>query len=152
MVALNDSVKTDSRLAAWNCRWRHLSNKVLGWPAPSGSDLPWFRTEVERAYYGRATRYINQLIDGSARPGGVNEIPIIDMMPSYSAIPGLIDHVVWAYDSHTDHRLRTREKTARGEAGPVVGVVRLGRTCASGGITWRFMRFDHRTGQTCTLL
>ena len=49
MVEIKEGVTIDSRLAAWNCRWRHLSNKVLCWPAPNDSDSSWFQTEVERA-------------------------------------------------------------------------------------------------------
>ena len=117
VVAIRDGMTVDSRLAAWARRWAHLSHKVLNWPAPSDSDLPWFRTEAERAYYGQATAYVGRLIAGSARPSKVTDVPIFELMPPYSEIPGLIDHVVWAYDHHTDHRLRTREKNSRAEAG-----------------------------------
>ena len=51
-------------------------------------------------------------------------------MPVYSAIPDLVEHIVWAYDYHTDHRLRTREKTERAEAGPVAVIVNPGRIYA----------------------
>ena len=90
---------------------------MLSWPAPGDSDLPWFRTEAERAQYGPSAAYIGELITGKSRPQKVTDIPIISWMPPYSEIPGLVDHVVWAYDHHTDHRLRTREKTSRAEAG-----------------------------------
>ena len=52
VVAVKDGVTVDSRLAAWSRRWTKLSQTVLSWPAPRDSDMPWFRTEAERAQYG----------------------------------------------------------------------------------------------------